>query len=60
MTEEQFKNNTGWMMTFEEYQKCDCMQCDKKDCVHRDAYRRVPVIDGGLGLCPNLGNKEIL
>ena len=26
----------------------------KKDCVHRDAFRRMPRIDGGLGLCPNL------
>ena len=26
----------------------------KEDCIHRDAYRRLPEIDGGLGLCPNL------
>lgn len=26
----------------------------KEDCIHRNAYRRVPEIDGGLGLCPNL------
>ena len=57
MTREQFENNTNWKMTFEEYQKCDCTQCDKKDCIHRNAYRRVPRIDGGLGLCPNL--KEL-
>ena len=25
-----------------------------EDCVHREAYRRVPRIDGDLGLCPNL------
>ena len=54
MTREQFKNNTNWKMTFEEYQKCDCTQCDNKDCIHRNAYRRVPRIDDGLGLCPNL------
>ena len=54
MTREHFENNTNWKMTFEEYQKCDCTQCDDKDCVHRNAFRRVPVIDGGLGLCPNL------
>lgn len=24
---------------------------------HREAFRRVPVIDGGLGLCPNLNGK---
>lgn len=54
MTREQFENNTNWKMTFEEYQKCDCMHYDKKDCIHRNAFRRVPVIDGGLGLCPKL------
>ena len=54
MTKEHFENNTNWKMTFEEFQKCDCTQCDKKDCIHREAFRRVPVIDGGLGLCPNL------
>lgn len=56
MTKEQFENNTGWKMTFEEYQKCDCMQCSKTfaECPHREAFRRVPRIDGGLGLCPNL------
>lgn len=53
MTKEQFENNTNWKMTFEEFQKCDCKHCNK-DCVHREAFRRVPVIDGGLGLCPNL------
>lgn len=26
----------------------------KEECPHRDAYRRLPEIDGGLGLCPNL------
>lgn len=54
MTREQFENNTNWKMTFEEYQKCDCTQCNKENCIHREAFRRVPVIDGGLGLCPNL------
>lgn len=54
MTKEQFKNNTNWKMSYEEYQKCDCTQCDKENCIHREAYRRVPKIDGGLGLCPNL------
>lgn len=54
MTREQFENNTNWKMTYEEFQKCDCTQCDKTDCIHREAYRRVPRIDGGLGLCPNL------
>lgn len=54
MTKEHFENNTNWKMTYEEFQKCDCTHCDKKDCVHRNAFRRVPRIDGGLGLCPNL------
>lgn len=25
-----------------------------KEKPHRGAYRRVPEVDGGLGLCPNL------
>ena len=54
MTRKHFENNTSWKMAYEEFQKCDCTQCDKKDCIHREAFRRVPVIDGGLGLCPNL------
>lgn len=54
MTKEHFENNTNWKMSYEEFQKCDCTQCDNKDCVHHNAFRRVPVIDGGLGLCPNL------
>ena len=54
MTREHFENNTNWKMTYEEYQKCDFTHCDNKDCIHRGAFRRVPVVDGGLGLCPNL------
>lgn len=57
MTKEQFENNTNWKMSYEEFQKCDCTHCDKKDCIHRETYRRVPRIDGGLGLCPIL--KEL-
>lgn len=58
MTREQFQNNTNWKMTFEEFQKCDCTRCEKKyDCVHRGTYRCVPLIDGGLGMCPNLNNN---
>ena len=53
MTRERFAE-TGWKMTYEQYQKCDCTECDKEDYIHRDAYRRLPEIDGGLGLCPNL------
>jgi len=54
MTREYFENDTNWKMTWEEFQKCDCGKCKKEHCVHRGAYRRVPEIDGGLGLCPNL------
>lgn len=42
-------------MTYEEYNACDCSKCEKADtCPHKNAYRRVPEIDGGLGLCSNL------
>ena len=54
LTKEQFENNTGWKMTYAEYLACDCTQCSREGCPHRQAFRRVPVIDGGLGLCPNL------
>lgn len=51
MTREEFENNTNWKMSYEEYMKCYCPECCKKEnCIHRDAYRRVPKIDGGLGL----------
>ena len=53
MTRERFAE-TNWKMSYEEYKKCCCSECDKADCIHRDAYRRLPEIDGGLGLCPNL------
>ena len=53
ITRERFAE-TGCKMTCEQYQKCDCTECDKEDCIHRNAYRRVPEIDGVLGLCPNL------
>ena len=53
ITRERFAE-TGWKMTCEQYQKCDCTECDKEDCIHRNTYRRLPEIDGGLGLCPNL------
>ena len=54
MTREEFQNNTNWKMTWEEFQKCYCPKCKKEHCVHREAYGRVPRVDGGLGLCPNL------
>lgn len=35
--------------------ECDCSKCQRKDdCIHRDAYRRLPEEIGGLGLCKNL------
>lgn len=54
ITQEEF-NKTGWKMSYEEYKKCYCPECESKEsCIHRDAFRRVPSVDGGLGLCPNL------
>lgn len=53
-TKEEFETRTNWKMTYDEYKKCYCPSCEKKNCIHRGAYRRVPQIDGGLGLCPNL------
>lgn len=41
-------------MTYAEYLACDCTRCSREGCPHREAFRRVPIIDGGLGLCPNL------
>lgn len=45
---------SAFKCTFEEYKAIQCCNCDKEDYPHREAYRRVPHIDGGLGLCPNL------
>lgn len=57
MTLERFQE-TDYKMTYEEYQKCCCFECDKNEtCKHRDTYRRLPEIDGGLGLCMNLSRK---
>lgn len=54
MTKWEFENNSHWNMTYEEYQKCYCPDCEREGCPHRQAFRRVPNVDGGLGLCPNL------
>ena len=54
MSKEDFTRNTNWKMSYEQYQKCYCPKCERDDCIHRNAFRRVPKIDGGLGLCPNL------
>ncbi|MCR5480106.1 MAG: hypothetical protein K6F27_09665 [Ruminococcus sp.] len=45
---------TEWSCTEKEYLVCCCSCCSMKDCIHREAFRRVPLIDGGLGLCPRL------
>ena len=46
---------TNYKMTYEEYCKCYCPDCEKQNiCIHEGAFRRLPVIDGGLGLCMNL------
>ena len=57
MTEDRFKE-TDYKMSYKEYKKCYCPECKREDCIHRDAYRRLPEIDGGLGLCPNLKRDE--
>lgn len=54
MTKQQFEQYTAWKATYEEHQKCDCTKCNDKECLHRNAFRRLPKADGGLGLCPNL------
>ena len=59
MTEERFKE-TNYKMSYEEYKKCRCDECDKADCIHRNAYRRLPEVDGGLGLCPNLKGEWLI
>lgn len=57
MTKEEF-SRTNWKMSYEQYQKCYCPECSKKGCQHRNAYRRVPSIDGGLTLCPKLRSDK--
>lgn len=54
-TRKDFEQNTNWKMSYEEYQSCYCPTCkDSVECIHSGAFRRVPKIDDGLGLCPNL------
>ncbi len=57
MTRKEF-SKTGWKMSYEDFLKCDCTQCERENCIHRGAYRRVPKIDGGLGLCPKLKGES--
>lgn len=54
ISKERFESDTNWNMSYEEYKKCYCPDCSRENCIHREAFRRVPKIDGGLGLCPNL------
>ena len=55
ITEKEFKERTNWKCTYEEYRACYCPECVKREeCIHNGAYRRLPEVDGGLGLCPNL------
>ncbi len=54
LTEQEFRECTAHKCSYEEYKACYCQNCDIADCIHRGAYRRLPKIDGGLGLCPNL------
>lgn len=56
MTRERFLQ-TNWKMSFEEFQTCDCTQCNRK-CIHKEAFRRVPIIDGGLELCSKLKKRK--
>lgn len=39
-----------------DYTECKCHECEKENCIHRNAYRRLPEAIGGLGLCPKLKN----
>ena len=34
------------------------IKCEKENCIHRGAYRRLPAKVGGLGLCPNLQTNK--
>lgn len=52
--EREIFEDSNWNMSYEEYQLCYCPACEKEDCIHRNAFRRVPECDGGLALCPNL------
>ena len=54
MTKKEFETRTNWKMSYAEYLACACWNCRREGCPHRDAFRRVPAVDGGLGLCPNL------
>lgn len=41
MTKEQFEQTAyNGKITYETYQQCDCTEC-KRECIHREAYRRM-------------------
>lgn len=49
---------SAFRCTLPEYIAIQCRYCKRSEnCPHKNAFRRVPVVDGGLGLCPNL--KEV-
>lgn len=54
MVTKEILQKTNFKMSLDEYQRCDCASCGRQNCVHKNAYRRFPKIDGGLGLCYNL------
>lgn len=35
MTRERFAE-TNWKMSYEEFQKCDCTECKRENCIHRE------------------------
>lgn len=57
ISREQFEG-TNWKMSYGEYLACHCPDCTRMDCIHRDAFRRLPKVDGGLELCPNLKERK--
>lgn len=57
ISKERFEE-TAYKMSYEEYKVCACTACNREDCIHREAYRRIPTIDGGLGLCPELIERK--
>ena len=57
MTREEFRK-TGWKMSYEDFLKCDCTQCERENCIHRRAYRSVPKIYIVLGLCIKLKRES--
>lgn len=46
--------SNGGHFDTEEINPCNCLNCGRQGCVHRGTFRRLPIDEGGLGLCPNL------